>query len=159
MEQIHDKLGLPFTPLVTPIVEQPALLQLLTTARKHQAVLSWDAFLHSHHPKEWIKVQELHERTRKLSSQDWYSQVTWSYCSIKIISSIIPDIWGFWNECVHGKTAAAKQTKIREAVAIQVTEPYAQNPALLPRYGSVRAMSQQDRLKSPTTVLQMWLNW
>ena len=155
-QQLSDMFGLPapqprllFASKTTDQVE--AAVEL---ARKHQAVLSWQGFLQGRHSVHWIKAQTLHERIRKEGRK---RGLAWSQKSVRIIRMVVPDLWSKRNELVHGATIAEESQKRRANITAKVTEVYARNPVLLPRFPSIRSVPLSTRLQAPTEVLFVWL--
>ena len=123
-------------------------------ARKHQAVLSWEGFLQGRLSVKWNAVQLLHERLRR---EERRKGLPWSCRSVRLIGTVVLDLWRYRNERVHGATVAEGKQRRRQRVAALVTALYQRNPTLLPRFPSVRAVRLETRLESPVEVLHVWL--
>jgi len=149
--------GVDFTPYyIHPTNIHKEVNAAVAVARRHQSVLSWEGFLQGRLSVEWDKVQSLHERRRGLQCGA-VQHVPWIVKAFDLVCDLVPALWKFRNEEVHGRTLAEKALKERDRVHKRVRKLYSDAPDLLPRYPSVQAVSLEERLKKPTFVLQLWL--
>ena len=149
--------GVEFTPYyVHPTNIHKEIEAAVAVARRHQSILSWEGFLQGRLSVEWDKVQALHERRRGLQC-GVVRQVPWIVKAFDLVCDLIPALWKFRNEEVHGRTLEEKVAKERDRVHQRVRRLYQDAPDLLPRYPSIRAISLAERLQKPTFVLQLWL--
>ena len=138
-------------------VKNRRLAEAVSIARRHQAVLSWRGFVEGRISKEWVKVQRLHEQLRGAMEDKSRRRKPWIMRAMELICDLVPDLWRFRNNEVHGKTLAEKLEKERRRVHSRVQKLYTEAPDLLPRYHSIMAVPLVERLQQPTFVLQLWL--
>lgn len=149
--------GVEFRPYyIHPTPQHYKIMEAVAKARRHQAVLTWEAFLKGRWSKEWRKVQALSE---KLYGKQFGScrQMPWIVKAFNLICEVVPTSWRCRNEGVHGRTLTEKAQKERDRVLQRVRRLYASPPLLLPRYAAIDRVPLEERERQSTFALQLWL--
>ena len=142
---------------VGPITAPASLVSILSLARKHQSLLSWEGFLQGRFSIKWSEVQQIHEQFRRQETASHTRRQPWDVLALRLVCEFLSDLWQFRNDEFHGRTLQEETQKKRIEVEMQVQQLFERNPVLLPRYASVRSTPIEARLKQSTIHLQMWL--
>ena len=140
-----------------PPYEVTEIQALLSTARRHQSILSWEGLLQGRMSFHWRSVQASHEHWRRQETASSRQQAPWAIRAVRFLCEFNSDLWQHRNTEVHGQNQVEAQRKLRASVEKTVRNLYDRYPVLLPRYPSIYAMPLEVRLTKPTIVLQMWI--